>query len=1209
MPTLRLTQSTSSAETFHVEAALESDGKRRIASSEFEFPITPQDREDLRWYLEDYLQYAADPAPKIAARVEARIAAMGLELFKALFQTDDDARDLWASVRDRVDETRIEIVSEVQEAASIPWELLRDPKTDTPLALSAKAFVRAAHQSARQPRLAERSAGPIRVLLVICRPGGDEDVPFRSVASRLIKALGGSARDALHLDVLRPPTFRQLSAVLRRAKAEGNPYHVVHFDGHGAFFEVSELRDEQAAYFLSPPRSGRHGYLVFENPGIESNRQYVDGPALGKLLWETGVPVLVLNACRSAHAVPPSQPESAPARGDVHAEARAFGSLAQELVDAGVAGVVAMRYNVYVVTAAQFVADLYESLANGETLGEAVTLGRKQLEAQPLREIAYEPRPLKDWMVPIVHEAAPIALFPRPEKKAELNIQVSGSAAAPSSETLPREVEKRPDAGFFGRDETLLALDRAFDTQPIVLLHAYAGSGKTSTAAEFARWYHLTGGIDGPVLFTSFEQHKPLAQVLNESIGRVFEGTLERSGIQWLALDDEQRRGVALQVLSQIPVLWIWDNIEPIHGFPEGTPSSWSAEEQEALSDFLRAAKQTKAKFLLTSRRDERAWLGDLPARIEVPAMPMQERVQLARALAEKHGRRLTDVDDWMPLLRFTRGNPMTITVLVGQALRDGLKTSAQIETFVERLRSGEAAFEDEASEGRDRSLGASLAYGFDHAFTDAERRQLALLHFFQGFVDVDVLKFMGEDDAPCLSEIRGVPRDAWIALLDRAAAIGLLTILGGGYYSIHPALPWFFRSLFESHYPSGPADEESVRLNATRAFVEAIGALGNYYFQQFGDGNRDVINALAAEEANLLHVSRLARKHGWCGEVLGAMQGLRSLYDQTGRRAEWAQLVAEILPDFVVATSDGPLPGREDDWSLVTEYRVHLADDSRNWKEAERLQQICVNWDRGRAASALAMVDDTWDASQKNAIRTLGASLHQLGEIRRKLEQPECVGAYEEALKLAQMIADYAGSSACTINLGHAYLSLASLRDLDQAEEWYRRSLELRDERDSQGRARCIGQLGLVAYERFRDAQKAKEPEAELLRHLHAALELHFEALELLPANAIEDLQVINNRIGGIYGSAGDTDRALPHLRAAIRYAEARDNAFGAGQIRYNVATFLARQGRLADAWDYALAALRNYEPFGTGAAESIQKTQQLVHEIEQALQSQPGQ
>ena len=47
-------------------------------------------------------------------------------------------------------------------------------------------------------------------------------------------------------------------------------------------------------------------------------------------------------------------------------------------------------------------------------------------------------------------------------------------------------------------------------------LHAYAGSGKTSAAAEFARWLAETGGLAGPVLFTSFEQHKPLPRVLDE---------------------------------------------------------------------------------------------------------------------------------------------------------------------------------------------------------------------------------------------------------------------------------------------------------------------------------------------------------------------------------------------------------------------------------------------------------------------------------------------------------------------------------------------------------------------------------------------------------------------------------------------------------------------------------------------------------------------
>ena len=890
MPTLRLTQSTAGDERIRIEAALEDGPLRQVAVAEFTSLITPQDREDLRWYLEDYLQHDADPAPEIAARIETRIAGIGVDLFKAVFQAEDDARDLWAKLRDRIEDTRIEIVSEVQEEVSLPWELLRDPKTGTPLSLSAQAFVRAAHRAARQPRLTSNESGPIRILLVICRPGGSDDVPFRSVASRLIKALGGREREAVELDVLRPPTFEQLSKVLRGAKKNGTPYHVVHFDGHGTYTEVNEqggaLKDEFASLVLSPPRPGQHGYLLFENPAVEENLQFVDGPALGRLLIETSVQVLVLNACRSAHAEAPSAPDaSSPV--DLHTQVRAFGSLAQEAIDLGVAGVVAMRYNVYVVTAAQFVADLYESLADGQTLGEAVTLGRKQLEAQPLRELAYEPRPLQDWMVPIVHEATPVALFPKPVQKAALKITVSADAVTPGSRALGRELEQAPDVGFFGRDETLLALDRAFDTQKIVLLHAYAGSGKTSTAAEFARWYHLTGGIDGPVLFTSFEQHKTLEQVLNESIGRTFDASLEAAGIHWLTLSADQRREVALEVLSQIPVLWIWDNVEPISGFPAGTQSAWSEEEQKELADFVRAANKTQAKFLLTSRREERNWLGDLPARIHVPPMPMQERVQLARALAARHHTRLHNVDDWMPLLRFTRGNPLTITVLVRQALRSGWKTRAQIEAFVERLKIGEAAFEDEAEEGRDRSLGASLNYGFENAFNKAELKQLAVLYLFQGFVDVDVLQFMADpQNRAYLEELDALNRQAWIVLLDRAADIGLLMNHGDGYFSIHPALPWFLKALFESYYPGPATVEESPHTRAIRSYTSAMNDVGDFYCNR--RDNAGVMLQLEAQEANFNHARHLARMYGWFDKYLGNMQGLRALYWATGRRAEW---------------------------------------------------------------------------------------------------------------------------------------------------------------------------------------------------------------------------------------------------------------------------------------------------------------------------------
>ncbi|EDN68115.1 Tetratricopeptide TPR_2 [Beggiatoa sp. PS] len=699
------------------------------------------------------------------------------------------------------------------------------------------------------------------------------------------------------------------------------------------------------------------------------------------------------------------------------------------------------------------------------------------------------------------------------------------------------------------------------------------------------------------VVFTTFQTYKPLSQVLGD-FGQAFAPLLEQSGINWSAIVDlAQRRDVALQVLQQIPVLWIWDNVEPVTGFPTGSESAWRVEEQQELVDFLRAAKETQAKFLLTSRRDELAWLGNLPTRVKVPAMPHTERAQLAKALAEKYNRRTSAMGAWKPLLDFSQGNPLTITVLVGQALRDGLTSEAQVSAFVKRLQTGEKAFTDEESEGRSQSLGASLSYGFDNAFTKDERKQLAVLHFFQGFVDVDVLRQMGNlkmlnGEDYSLLELQNLTRESGIKLLNRTAEIGLLTEHGNGFYSIHPALPWYFKQLFESSFEKTQA--------ATRAFVEAMGELGNHYFWEYEGGNRDVIGILTAEEANLLYARRLAKTYGWWDALTRTMQGLGSLYGQTGRRAEWASLVEEIVPDVVDTATDKPLAGREEQWSLVTEYRVGLARENRQWVEAERLQRVRVEWNRQRATPFL---DNPSADEGRNVIRTLAASLGLLGRIQRECQRSDCVKAYEESLILNEQIDDQAGAAICAFNLGHAYKDISTIRNLEQAAHWYQRSLELRSENDRQGRGRCLGQLGLVAYERFKEARIANQSEEILLQHINEAVKYYQDALELLPENAVNDLAVVHNQLGNIYRNVGDLEQALYHYREDIRYDEMAGNIYGAGQTRFNVAVALAKANRLPDALEYARAALRNFQSYSQGTEEDIKKTEGLIEKIEQAL------
>jgi hypothetical protein len=364
------------------------------------------------------------------------------------------------------------------------------------------------------------------------------------------------------------------------------------------------------------------------------------------------------------------------------APVRAFGSLAEEVMETGVAGVVAMRYQVYVATAAQFVADLYAALAQGQTLGEAVTLGRKLLYDQPQRDLIHTPISLQDWIVPIVYEPVPIALFPRLSQAHLSPIHLHVDEPTPMRGMIAENLPPPPDLGFFGRDATLLALDRAFDTNNIALLHAPALSGKTATAAEFTRWYAaLTGGVKGPALYTSLTQYDSLACVL-DTFEHVFRRDIDQQGLTWADLGADTRRRIALQIMRKIPLIWIWDNVETV----ADVDSAWSTFEQQDLVTFLRNARETKAKFLLVSHNDEVSWLGDLPTRILLPPMPLQERFLIARTIAQRHGQRINNPREWLPLLEFSPVNIQTLITIVNHALRADLKTREHFESFVKQL-------------------------------------------------------------------------------------------------------------------------------------------------------------------------------------------------------------------------------------------------------------------------------------------------------------------------------------------------------------------------------------------------------------------------------------------------------------------------------------------------------------------------------------------
>jgi hypothetical protein len=336
-------------------------------------PLGPIEADELRWYLEKFAIWPSEIFRPRAQKVEQNLIEWGRRLYEAALPVASTANVLkaWAKVPDdagrrfsvHVDSAMLAGASEAEQASAreaatlllgLPWELLYDDG----------AFL---FQGAKPIRVRRRLPGtrslevpvmstPIRILLVTARPEDDacDYIDHRASALPLVEAmeeLGGLVR----LHVLSPPTLPALREELDRARKAREPYHVVHFDGHGVYDRHVGL-----------------GGLCFEDPqdigNLEQRRhQTVFTNELGPLLRDHRIPLIFLEACQTARAEKASE------------------SVASELLKVGVASVVAMSHSVLVETARRFVEAFYESLAHGARVGDAMLEGQRRLKDDTFR--------------------------------------------------------------------------------------------------------------------------------------------------------------------------------------------------------------------------------------------------------------------------------------------------------------------------------------------------------------------------------------------------------------------------------------------------------------------------------------------------------------------------------------------------------------------------------------------------------------------------------------------------------------------------------------------------------------------------------------------------------------------------------------------------------------------------------------------------------
>ena len=333
--------------------------------------------EDVRWYLEEFMDLPDYGSRVRAERIEAQLQRWGRGLFDEVFCADAPAamlRGLLAAAEPRY----LTIASDKVEVLRLPWELMADAAGP----LFRRLTVRRQLESARDTEVGARPISvelPLRMLLIVSRPDDLGFIDPRLTTRGTLDALRPLGIENVVVDFCHPPTLARLEEMLSDARGNRRPYAIVHFDGHGTYDPVLHL-----------------GKLCFEKPrpAGESGPVETDAVAatkLGDLLSAYQIPLVILDACRSGRV-----------------DVSALRSVAPRLIEAGVSSVLAMSHAVHVEAARVLLERFYRELVAGRTIGQAVDLGRASLITQPDRWIELGPGgrtvPLQDWFVPQLYQ-------------------------------------------------------------------------------------------------------------------------------------------------------------------------------------------------------------------------------------------------------------------------------------------------------------------------------------------------------------------------------------------------------------------------------------------------------------------------------------------------------------------------------------------------------------------------------------------------------------------------------------------------------------------------------------------------------------------------------------------------------------------------------------------------------------------------------------
>ncbi len=721
-------------------------------------PLTTKEREQIRWYLEEYVDWPYEQFLERGKKIEALFPELGKRLYHRVFGSVGAVSVLQAWRLQPLQpgvQRQVSIVSEIPRALSLPWELLHDGqgflvlRTRNPVSLLRRLPQRelGGFQTSFEP--------PLRILMITARPDDTGFIDPRSTARELLDEVQGQVEaGAIALEFLRPPTLRTLRTRLSNPKLPA--VQVLHFDGHGVF---GEKKDRQGK---AQPGGKPQGMLAFEDD--EGKLDLVEANDVAQVLQDSGVRLAVLDACQSA----------------LGAADDAFSSVATRLIQGGVDAVVAMSASLLVASSTRFFEAFYRELVAGTPAPIAQERARQALHDDPRRHLLSrrrdeeaQPVELRDWWLPHYYQQRPLAL------RSTQQLSKPEAQPVPASSRLSESMPPEPRYGFSGRSRELLQIERHLLRGKLLVIYGFGGVGKTALVREAADWLTRTGMYTG-ACFVSFEHGgdaATLLSVLGSYLG-VYDG-------QYNPNDKTAALARLKPALKERPTLVIADNLESI--LPGGEALVEAAVRTQ-LWDVLLELAQLGAGVLLTTRDtnfgDGRLSPGRQVAHLALGGLYPEDAYTLAsRLLVDLQiDRARAPYAELRDLLKQLDYHPLAIQ-LVLPALRTIPLATIRAD-FAKLL----PKFVDDTATGRNSSLLASLEYSLQR-LSEEQRKLLPRLALFEGGAS--------EDDLLAITEI---PESEWAMLRPALEQAALLTAeqvanFTAPFLRFHPVLAPYLRS------------------------------------------------------------------------------------------------------------------------------------------------------------------------------------------------------------------------------------------------------------------------------------------------------------------------------------------------------------------------------------------------------------------------------